>query len=246
MERMAAMAVETQKDLEVEAVPAPDESQQQETDRFRAYLVAEHRRYRTLAWVLGICGFSIILLAVGLSMGGVMAPGIYNIAMSVAYLFILLMAIAVFTRTRPIKRRIKQLDGQPLSTIRDDDAPDGVRIDPAAQFRDMDDIYKILERDIRTEVIPDLPEYHRLRRFWLGLFAAALVVGLGALVLYYLCPAANLVATLLLLGAFVLVGGAFYVDRTRMRPLRMEWARRYGMTEMQMRDNLHDFKEGRR
>ena len=221
-------------------------AEDEEADRFHAYLTGELRRYRMLAWVLGACGFALLMIAVGLNLNGIMPVKIYNIAMSVAYLFILLMAITIFTRTRPCRKRIKQLEGKPLSEIRDDNAPDGVKIDSMAQFRDMDDLYKILERDVRTEVIPDLPEYKRLRRIWLALYAAALVVGVTALVLYYLYPVLNIPATLLLLVAFALVIVAFYMDRTKMRPMRVEWARGYGMTEMQLRDNLREIKAGQK
>ena len=218
----------------------------EEANRFHTYLAGELRRYRMLAWVLGACGFALLMIAVGLNLNGIMPVKIYNIAMTVAYLFILLMAITIFTRTRPYRKRIKQLEGKPLSEIRDDSAPDGVKIDSMAQFRDMDDLYKILERDVRTEVIPDLPEYKRLRRIWLALYAAALVVGVAALVLYYLYPALSIPATLLLLAAFALVIVAFYMDRTKMKPMRVEWARGYGMTEMQLRDNLREIKAGQK
>lgn len=93
---------------------------------------------------------------------------------------------------------------------------------------------------------PTSPEYKRLRRIWLALYAAALVVGVTALVLYYLYPALNIPATLLLLVAFALVIVAFYMDRTKMRPMRVEWARGYGMTEMQLRDNLREIKAGQK
>lgn len=219
---------------------------EEEANRFHTYLAGELRRYRMLAWVLGACGFALLMIAVGLNLNGIMPVKIYNIAMTVAYLFILLMAITIFTRTRPYRKRIKQLEGKPLSEIRDDSAPDGVKIDSMAQFRDMDDLYKILERDVRTEVIPDLPEYKRLRRIWLALYAAALVVGVAALVLYYLYPALSIPATLLLLAAFALVIVAFYMDRTKMKPMRVEWARGYGMTEMQLRDNLREIKAGQK
>ena len=66
------------------------------------------------------------------------------------------------------------------------------------------------------------------------------------LLLYYLQPSLGIIATLMLLSAFALVVVAFYLDRTRMKPLRNEWARRYGMTEMQMRDNLRAIRKGER
>ena len=218
---------------EVEEPVAADE----EADSFYQYLTSEYRRFRLLTWVLGGCGFALILVSVGLNQTGVVSLGIYNIMMSVAYLFIVLMAVTIFTRTRPFKRRMKEFKGEPISRIRDDDAPDGVLIEDG-KFRDMDDVYKILERDVRTEVIPDLPEYRKLRRTWLSVYAAAAVLAVASLLLYYLQPNLGVIATLMLLGAFALVVVAFYLDRTRMKPLRNEWARRYGMTEMQMRDNL--------
>ena len=73
----------------------------------------------------------------------------------------------------------------------------------------MDDIYKILERDIRTEVVPDLPEYRRLRRTWLTVFIVAAVLGAVSLLLYYFLPSLNIVASLMLLAAFVLGVVAF-------------------------------------
>ena len=97
---------------------------EEEANRFHAYLAGELRRYRMLAWVLGACGFALLMIAVGLNLNGIMPVKIYNIAMTVAYLFILLMAITIFTRTRPYRKRIKQLEGKPLSEIRDDSAPD--------------------------------------------------------------------------------------------------------------------------
>lgn len=227
------------------APSASDEPNVQEADNFYEYLTSEYRRFRLLTWVLGACGFALILVSVGLSQSGVVSLGIYNIMMSVAYFFILLMAITIFTRTRPFKRKMKEFKGEPVSTIRDDSAPDGVRMEEG-KFRDMDDVYKILERDIRTEVIPDLPEYRRLRKLWLSVFALAAVLGVASLLLYYFLPASYIIATLMLLAAFVLVVVAFYIDRTRMKPLRNDWARRYGMTEMQMRDNLRAIRKGER
>lgn len=231
--------------LEAESEPQV-EAKPEEQDRFYEYLAGELNRYRKLTWVLGTCGFALLLIAVALNMNGIMPLRIYNIAMTIAYLFIILMFIMIFTRSRPVKKRMRQLEGKPVSDIRDENAPDGVKIDPAAQFRNMDDLYKILERDIRTEVIPDLPEYRKLRRIWLSMYIAALIVGIAALVLYYLQPELAIPATLILLLAFALVIGAFYIDRTKMRPMRQEWAQQYGMTEMQMRDNLREIKAGRK
>lgn len=223
---------------------APEAAADDSADSFYEYLTTEYRRFRMLTWVFGICGFSLILIAVGLNQTGVMSLGIYNIVMSVAYLAILLMAITIFTRTRPFKRRIKEYNGEPVSSIRDDNAPDGVKMEDP-KFRDMDDVYKILERDIRTEVIPEMPEYRQLRRAWLGVYAAAAALGLASLVLYYLRPEWGIAASFMLLGAFILVIVAFYIDRTRMKPLRNAWAKQYGMTEMQMRDNLRAIREGK-
>ncbi len=224
---------------------ADESAAEQEADSFYQYLTSEYRRFRLLTWVLGGCGFALILVSVGLSQTGVVSLGIYNIMMSVAYLFIVLMAVTIFTRTRPFKRKMKEFKGEPISRIRDDDAPDGVLIEDG-KFRDMDDVYKILERDVRTEVIPDLPEYRKLRRMWLSIYGAAALLGLASLLLYYLQPSLGIIATLMLLSAFALVVVAFYLDRTRMKPLRNEWARRYGMTEMQMRDNLRAIRKGER
>ena len=234
----ATETVETAEEVEAVEVTEPAES-----DTYLTYLMTEYRRFRLIAWILGACGFALIFITIGLSQAGIVSLGIYNVMMSVAYFFIILMAICIFTRTRPFKRQMKQYKGEPLSTIRDDSAPDGVRMEDP-KFRDMDDIYKILERDVRTEVIPDMPEYQRLRRTWLTVFIAAAVLGLASLALYYFYPNLNLVASLMLLGAFVLVIIAFYIDRTRMKPLRNDWARRYGMTEMQMRDNLRAIRKG--
>lgn len=214
-----------------------------EPDSYYSYLMTEYRRFRLIAWVLGACGFALIFITVGLSQAGIVTLRIYNLMMSVAYFFIILMAICIFTRTRPFKRQMKLYKGEPLSTIRDENAPDGVRMEDP-KFRSMDDVYKILERDVRTEVIPDLPEYRKLRRTWLAVFIAAAVLGLAALALYYFYPSLNMIASLMLLGAFVLVVVAFYLDRTRMKPLRNEWARRYGMSEMEMRDNLRAIRKG--
>lgn len=246
---MQADDVEVNEDVQ-EVVIQDDEASSDETpdenpDRFYEYLTQEYRRYRTLSWVLGGIGFSVILIAVGLNINGILPLKIFNLIMSVAYLFILLMAINIFTRSRPYKKRIKQLKGEPSSSIRDDSASDGVKIEENPQFRDMDDVYKILERDIRTEVIPEMPEYKRLRKIWLGVFACALVVAVVSLLLYYFMPESNIFASVLMLVAFALVIIAFYIDRTKMRPMRVEWAKQYGMTEMQMRDNLRDFKTGR-
>lgn len=221
-----------------EGAGAPGDADEEST-RFHDYLVGEYRRFRTLAWVLGGCGMSMILAAVGLMMGNVVSLKVYNLIMTVAYLFILLMFITVFTRTRPFKRRIKELDGI-TSTIRDDSAPDGVRMEENPQLRDMDDLYKILERNVRTEVVPDDPAYRQLRRTWCAIFAIALGLAAIALGLYYFVPEANLIAAMILLAAFACVVVAFYVDRTKMKPMRNAWARRFGMTEMQMRDNFRE------
>lgn len=222
---------------------AADVAESLETDTYYTYLVAEYQRFRLISWILGACGFALIFISIGLNQAGIVNLGIYNVMMSVAYFFIILMAICIFTRTRPFKRQMKLYKGEPLSKIRDDSAPDGVRMEDP-KFRDMDDIYKILERDIRTEVIPAYPEYRKLRRTWLAVFVIAAVLGVISLALYYFYPDLNLIASVMLLGAFVLVVVAFYIDRTRMKPLRNDWARRYGMTEMQMRDNLRAIRKG--
>ncbi len=218
---------------------AHDEDQ---SDRFTEYLAEAYRQYRALAWGLGGVGCSVILIAVGLNMNGILPLKLYNLIMSVAYLFIILMGITIFTRTRPVKRRIKELKGEPMSTLHDENAPDGVKIEKDPKFRDMDDVYKILERDIRTEVIPQDDKYLALRRIWLAVFIAALVIALISLSMYYFIPRLNILASVMLLSSFGLVIVAFYIDRTKMRPMRVEWARRFGMTEMQLRDNFRDFK----
>lgn len=209
-----------------------------DSDSYYAYLVAEHHRFRTISLVFAIIGFSLITAAVSLSVAGILTGGLYNIIMSIANFFIILTAIVFFTKTRPFKRRMKDYTGEPKSTVTDPEAPDGVRMEDP-KFRDTDDMYKILERKVRTEVVPDTQEYHRLRRAWLAMFAAAGVIAVFSLALFYFYPESNVVATLILLTAFVLVIIAFYIDRTRMRPLRTEWARQRGMTEMQYRDNMH-------
>ncbi len=229
--------------LEDEQAPEDEQVPEgEQTDRFTEYLAEEYRKYRALAWVLGGVGFSVILIAVGLNMNGILPIKLYNLIMSVAYLFIILMGITIFTRTRPVKRRIKELKGEPMSTLHDENAPDGVKIEKDPKFRDMDDVYKILERDIRTEVIPQDDKYLALRRIWLAVFIAALVIALISLSMYYFIPRLNILASVMLLSSFGLVIVAFYIDRTKMRPMRVEWARRFGMTEMQLRDNFRDFK----
>ena len=64
-----------------EAAPAADDggSTDGEADSFYEYLATEYRRFRLLTWVFGICGFSLILVAVSLNQTGVMSLGIYNI-----------------------------------------------------------------------------------------------------------------------------------------------------------------------
>lgn len=232
-------------DQQIEAMKTAETKRPEENDRFMEYLASEYRHYRLMAWILGGVGFLIVFIAVGLSMNGIMPVKIYNLIMSVAFLFILLMAITIFTRTRPAKRRMKQLKGEPLSTIHDENAPDGVRMEENPQFRDMDDLYKILERNVRTEVIPEGEEYRRLRRIWLLTFAAAFVIGAASLVVYYFRPELTIPASIMLLMAFALVIVAFYIDRTKMKPMRNEWAAQFGMSEMQLRDNYRTYKKSR-
>ena len=116
--------------LEDEQTPEDKQTPEgEQTDCFTKYLAEEYRKYRALAWVLGGVGFSVILIAVGLNMNGILPIKLYNLIMSVAYLFIILMGIKIFTRKRPVKRRIKELKGDPMSTLQDENAPDGVKIE---------------------------------------------------------------------------------------------------------------------
>ena len=65
----------------------------EEANRFQTHLAGELRRYRMLAWgSWAHGGFALLMIAVGLTnpLNGIMPVKIYNIAMTVAYLFILL------------------------------------------------------------------------------------------------------------------------------------------------------------
>ena len=209
----------------------------EEGDAFLMYLTNEYRKYRIWTLVLAIIGFSLILLTIGLQQNGVISVNIYNLMMSIANLFIVLMLVLVFTRTRPFRKKVRSYDKNYVSII-DHDAPDGVRIEER-DFPDMDDFYLIFERKVRTELIPETEEYRQLRKTWLTLYAIAAVALIVSLVLYFLVPSASLFTTFILLAAFVLVVVAFYFDRTKMRPLRKDWAREhYGMSEFQARDRM--------
>ncbi len=213
-----------------------------ENDSYYAYLVNEYRRFRTIALVFAIIGFSGILAAVSLSMSGILVGKFYNLAMSIANAFIVFMAVVIFTRTRPFKQRIKQYEKQADSADGENATAEGEEAaaeEDRSRLANMDDIFKILERKIRTELIPESEEYHRLRRVWLTIYAVAAVIAVASLCLFYFMPQYNAISTIALLAAFVLVVVAFYIDRTRMRPMRVEWARKFGMTEMQYRDNMH-------
>ena len=221
---------------------ATQDAEEDKQDSYHDYLVSEYRRFRAIALVFAIIGFSGILAAVSLSMSGILVGKFYNLAMSIANAFIVFMAVVIFTRTRPFKKRIKQYENQandPSSqqSIREEESEEAGETEES-RLAHMDDIYKILERKIRTELIPESDEYRKLRRTWLAIYAVAAVIAVASLCLFYFMPELNVISTIALLAAFVLVVIAFYIDRTRMRPMRVEWARKFGMTEMQYRDNM--------
>lgn len=226
-----------------------EQTNEEGTDNYYTYLVSEYRRFRMIALVLAIIGFALILAGVSLSVSGILVGKFYNLLMSIANLFIVLMAVVIFTRTRPFKRQIKAYEEQPSANEGEGDSSDSANVADKIEsgidkltsneaMNNMDDVYKILERKARTELIPEMDAYHRLRRIWLAIYAAAAVVAVASLCLFYFRPDLNVVSTIMLLAAFVLVVIAFYIDRTQMRPMRVEWARKFGMTEMQYRDNM--------
>lgn len=216
----------------------------QPDDSFLEYLNTEYRKYRIATLVLAVIGFSLMLVTVALAQNGVVTLKVYNVLMSIANLFIVFMLVLAFTRTRPFRKRIRDYDKNYVG-ITDPNASDGVRMEERA-LPDMDDFYKIFERGVRTELIPETEEYAKLRRIWLATFAAAAALVLAAVAVYFVAPAASLVQTLLMICAFALVIVAFYIDRTRMKPIRNQWAReKYGMGEFQVRDNMRSAKAKR-
>lgn len=229
-------------DVEIEDAGNDDAAaEEDEDDTYKAYLMAEYRRWRIWTLVLAILGFSIVLLSIGLLQANLIQLKIFNLMMSIANLFIVMMLVFAFTRTRPFKKKIRAYDKYYVSII-DPDAADGVRIEQRS-LPDMDDFFKIFERDARTELIPDTDEYKALRKTWILIYAVAAVLAVVAVVLYVVVPTLSLVTTLLLMAAIILVVVAFYFDRTKMRPLRTKWARdNYGMSEFQVRDRMRKKK----
>ncbi len=218
-----------------------DAESAEEDDTFLTYLTNEYRKWRIWTLVLAILGFSTVLLSIGLLQANIIQLKIFNLMMSIANLFIVMMLVFAFTRTRPFKKKIRSYDKYYVSIV-DHDAPDGVRIEQRS-LPDMDDFFKIFERDARTELIPETEEYKALRKTWIMIYAIAAVVAVVAVALYLAMPSLSLVATLLLLAAIILVVVAFYFDRTKMRPLRTKWARdNYGMSEFQVRDRMRKKK----
>ena len=214
-----------------------EDDEDEEQDSYLAYLTSEYQRYRIMTLVFAVIGFGTVFLAIGLSQANIVDLKVFNLMMSIANLFIVMMLVLAFTRTRPFKKKIRAYDKYYISVI-DHDAPDGVRIEQRA-LPDMDDFFKIFERQARTELIPETDEYKKLRKTWLAMFVAAGVALVASVALYLAVPAASIVAIVILLAAFVLVVVAFYFDRTRMRPLRTKWARdNYGMSEFQVRDRM--------
>lgn len=229
------------------ATDAPEVSEdaqdEGESDNYLEYLVEEHRRYRLVAIVLAVLGVSTILICLTLIQAGIIPNRLYGVIMSVGNLFIVFMAVVIFTRTRPFKRRIKEYTGQPKSKIRDENAADGVLIEDRGPAPDMDFMYRILERGVRTELVVETEEYQKLRKQWLTVFISAGVVAVVACALYLLFPATNIVASLMMIAAFVLVIIGFYIDRTKMKPLRNAYAQSLNMTEFQIRNKMRDYDE---
>lgn len=222
-------------------VKAEEDNGQSDDDAFLMYLTNEYQKWRIWTLVLAILGFSVVLLAIGLSQAHIIELKIFNLMMSIANLFIVMMLVIAFTRTRPFKKKIRSYDQYYVSVV-DHDAPDGVRIEQR-QLPDMDDFFKIFERQARTELIPETEEYRGLRKTWITIYVVAAVLAVAAIALYLAVPTMSLAATLMLLVAIVLVVVAFYFDRTRMRPLRTKWARdNYGMSEFQVRDRMREEK----
>ena len=214
-----------------------------EDDAYLAYLTQEYRKYRIWTLVLAIAGFSLILLTVSLQQTGIIQVKVFNLMMSIANLFIVLMAVVAFTRARPFRKKVKSYDKYYVSIV-DPDAEDGVRIEQR-QFPDMDDFFKIFERRARTELIPETDEYRRLRMIWLALLAVAAVIAVASIAMYLAAPFLSVASTIMLLAAFVLVAVAFYFDRTRMRPLRVKWSKdNYGLAEFQVRDRMAEMEKG--
>ena len=218
-----------------------DDGVEPEEDNYLTHLTEEYHKWRIWTLILAILGFSIVVLSIGLLQANVIQLKIFNLMMSIANLFIVMMLVFAFTRTRPFKKKLRSYDKYYVSVI-DHDAPDGVRIEERS-LPDMDDFFKIFERDARTELIPETDEYKALRKTWITIYIVAAVVAIAAVALYLAIPTMSLVATLLLLAAIILVVVAFYYDRTKMRPLRTKWARdNYGMSEFQVRDRMRKKK----
>ena len=222
---------------------AESEERGTETDAYLIYLQTEHSKYRMLTFVMAILGFALLFLSVGLNTSGVIAFNIYNILMTLAYLFIILTVVFALTRVRPFKKQMKiykqelEEEAQPDPDEPEREVVDGIIMEKRA-MKDMDGFFKIFERKVRTELIPDTDEYRRLRKIWLTVFIVAGVIALAAVVAYALNPSEAIIPSIALIIAFILVIVAFYIDRTRMKPLRNAWARKFRMSEFQMRDNM--------
>lgn len=76
----------------------------------------------------------------------------------------------------------------------------------------------------RTPIVyhPDTPEYKMWRRIWWGFLGAAAVLTTASWLMMRYKLYQN-VATILLVGGYLSIAGALYVDWSKMRKLRNEW-----------------------
>lgn len=69
-------------------------------------------------------------------------------------------------------------------------------------------------------IAPDTPEYKRWRTIWFASLAGAVVFSLLGLLTHKTVPT---VGTISLALAYALIFGGFFVDLTKLRPMRQEW-----------------------
>jgi hypothetical protein len=72
-----------------------------------------------------------------------------------------------------------------------------------------------------AQITPDTPEFKRWRRIWLGLLIVAIGLSLAAWFLRA-TPQGNAA----LIGAYACIFSAFFIELTKVRPMRREWLER--------------------
>lgn len=188
----------------------------EELDPRLLQLFKDFKLYRVLVVAIIALGFAMLLLAMYLYSNGMIDEEMQNNILLLANVVIVAGMVIAFGRARPIKEDINAWHEVNAMALRESGGTQGAT---------RADIDKIFLSRARNKHVPPTPEFRAIRRVWLGLIAGATVLTLTAALLAQRSLADVTVPVVLILVSLVLLVGAVFLDRVKMKPLRVQWER---------------------